>query len=579
MLSCPLLCLYSQYFQSANPNLSSAASLFFGSETRRATSQPTQDASADNVDRQLQGSPQARKQARNSTINGPSLVFASASPAPKRIRRSNGTDVSINGEKMQVDSNGCHYEMEPTEPVSPTDYSQEDDHQANGMDVDDDPDALGSPDDSHMTAALTNGPSKSVQNSAVKELGPKASILTVPDRNEVTITAWNPHNASVLATAGEALCRIWFHPKAAIPADSPQYHDILELGSDSTVTSMVWNPDGNTLAVATHSSDASDCAGAISLWTDAGKLMDEFPAAQDTVLGLRWSPSGRHLLGIQVYGQGSSSVLVWDTQTSQASPPIEYTHVIKDAIWTTEDALTVCGDNIISTCDISSKVPQLDSWNEPVVRDRNWTNIRYDAVSRSTAVVSEETGDLLIREVAGGLRLIQAHEREITAIAYQPVTSHSPYSSQSHRLLATSSMDGTVKIWDAHDSRLIQTLKFGDESPVMVIGFTPDGNQVAAANWEKVLVFNTEDGGPPRSCWLSDLEKIYKGQLTNGNGVDRDSGIGDDGEEDGMSGPSCSLSWNSEGTQLAFGVGSQVKLIYFSCGCGCKLRYMAGRDP
>lgn len=512
----------------------------------------------DNVDQQPQDLPQARKHARVSTSNGLSLDSPTAAPASKRNRRSNGTDVSINGDVMQVDSNGYHYERQPTEPGPPTTYSQDEDHQISGMDVDEDPDAPGSPDGLHMTVALTNGPSTGVQEFSVKELN--ASILTVLDRNEVTITAWNPYNPVILATGGEGLCRIWYHPKTAAPADSPEHHDILPLGSDSSATSMGWSPDGRILAVATRN-NTSECAGAVSSWTVEGKVIHEFPATQDTVLGLRWNPSGTYLLGITAYGQESSSITVWDTQSSEIHPPIECSRVIRDAVWTSDVALTICGHGVICICDISTRFPQLDSWNEAIVRDRNWTDIRYDTVSRTIAVAAEETGDLLIRGPTGDLNSIQAHDSQITAIAYQPLANQSSFSSPSPRLLATSSMDGTVKVWDVQESRLIHTLRLGDDSPVMVMSFTPDGTLVAAANWEKVLIFNVEDGGPPRTCWHGDLEKLYRGQLTNGNGVDRDSGIGDDGEEDGM-GFNCSLSWNSKGTQLAFGVGSQVSFIY-----------------
>lgn len=89
----------------------------------------------------------------------------------------------------------------------------------------------------------------------------------------------------------------------------------------------------------------------------------------------------------------------------------------------------------------------------------------------------------------------------------------------------------------------------------MAMSFTPDGYLVAAANGNRVLIWNAEAGGVPKASWKGLLGKLTNGSLTNGDGVDENM------LEDGLGDPNPSLSWDAEGGKLALGVGNQVYLI------------------
>ena len=459
---------------------------------------------------------------------------------------------------MQIDQVGYHYQNEGPIPVSPTNYSPAEDGQtANGMEMDEDIDALGSPtsDNTPLMQTLTNGESRGVQSDKVAELGPQTNILTLSETSHVMHTAWNPKDPTILATSGDALCRLWYISRSAAFDENPNhqsnYVDLLDSSYGSLVSTMAWDPTGEILAVATRD-DNSGWIGAVSLWSKTGKALDELPAAQDMVLKLRWSPSGKQLLGITTAGNVTSSLALWDMDTSQAVPPYQLPSVITDAAWTSNNQLTICGDGMIASSLLENqRVIILHTRPEPTAQ-QNWTHIRYDSRTHTTALAAEETAVLGLIDASDTLRTIMAHESQITALAYQPVTNLSAYPASAPRLLATSSLDGSIKVWDAkRPFDLLHTLSLGHAAPAIAMSFTPDGYLVAAANWNQVLIWNAEAGGLPKAASKGVLERKSNGMLTNGNRASE--------EEDELAGDAnCSLSWDAESGKLALGFGRQV---------------------
>ena len=417
-----------------------------------------------------------------------------------------------------------------------------------------------------LAPTLTNGESVGVQSDKVQELGPETSLLSVPDKN-VMHTAWNPRDPQILATGGEALCRIWTvstktSGNGMTPASSgnttqeqqqqqQNYVDTLDPSDNSMVTTMAWSPDGEVLAVATRS-DTADWIGRVSLWDKYGKSLDELPTAQDMILKFCWNPAGTHLLGITSTGRGGSALVVWDSSSSDVMPPFQLDDVVTDAAWTDDQNFTICGHNIIvNMCLDSQGIVALHTRNEQE-KFHNWTHIRFDPASHTTAIVAEDSAVLGIIDDSGSLRITSAHAAEITALAYQPLLNPSSYSSSSPRLLATSSVDGTIKLWDANQPfTTVHVLNLGHNTPPMAIGFTPDGYLVAAASWNRVLIWIADIGGMPKASWKGE----GKWQSLAVNGIDQDSGIGEEEE-----GPTHSLSWDADGRKLAYGLGSQVSI-------------------
>ena len=502
-----------------------------------------------------------RKHGRNGITNGLSLDLPVNGPLPKRSRRSE-TQASTNGDSMQIDQNGYHDRQENG--TSSNNYSPADNVSANGMEIDEQP-ATPTPE---PTFTLTNGESRGIQSEKPVDLTDKASIQTLSSSIQAIMhLAYNPQDPTIIAAGGEALARIWQTPKTAGTTDSTQnYQDILPPTNDSLVSSMAWSPDGEYLAVASHHASSPDCAGAVSIWTKHGKCMEELPATQEMVILLQWNPTSTQLLGMSSSGTMRSSITVWDLNDLRHLAPCQIDHELRDVVWLDDNQFAVCGHGIVGTS--YSPVPEAIAVNpsrDNEIHIRVWNLVRHNAPLSANLFAADETGGLaLLNHNSEVMSVRQAHEAEITALEFQPLDEIVEYHHDTHRLLATCSLDGTVKIWNSKNIECLNALSLGGVSyPAMALSFTPDGHLLAAANPNRILVWNPEDKGPPKASWRGDLGRSpKKGLLTNGNGMingngdipmDRDSAIGDDAEDEG-----CSLSWDAEGTKLAMGSGSQV---------------------
>ncbi|KAI9871921.1 MAG: hypothetical protein M1830_002292 [Pleopsidium flavum] len=365
-------------------------------------------------------------------------------------------------------------------------------------------------------------------------------------------TAWHPKEPAVLATAGEALARIW----NILRSDSPKQHvDLLEPGDRSLVTALSWSPDGEYLAVATRNME-SGWMGEVTIWTKAGVMRDVLPAAQDMMLALRWNSSGSLLLGVASSGK-ASGIVIWDPSTGQALQPLELESTVVDAAWTGNSQFFVCGEDTIIRFNINDDhtISAIYNYTTQEIR-RNWSMISFDPVSVTIAVAAEETACLGIIDSTFNIRTTITHTDPLTALSYQPHPNPSTHSPTDPRLLATASLDGTLKIWDAKRPFVIlHKLSLGRDTPAMALSFTPDGYLVAAASYSKILIWRADEGGLPKACWIGEKARWLGGDALSK--VDRKEEKEEEKVED------HSLSWDADGGKLAFGLGRQIAIINF----------------
>jgi len=598
--------------------------LYFGPESAQRLPTPNGNLDEDEAKSESNSSPQPRQgkvSRKNPRENG--ISYESEGRAVKRSRRSNGNpatngNLAQGGGSMDIDQNGYstagattnHHaeatgrrEMAATGSDSPPPSAGTGPGAVVGgstataatggmsvsmsMDVDAaevevrvadanaDDDALQVQPTASRPPTLTNGCSVGVQSDKVAELGPGTTVLRVPDKN-VTHATWNPRDPSVLATGGSTLCRIWSLAYAQATPDSAdntsgvkQYShvDLFDPMDTAFVTSMAWSPDGEYLAIARYT-PAPTASGAISIRTKTGTIVDELPGGQDMVLNLSWNSLGTLILGVAHSTDAASTLVVWDANSGQAMQPFELHTSVLDAAWTDDRSFIVCGAGIIGTSHISDRtIEALKTQHSDSGAPYEWSRIRFDPITRTVAVAAESSGDLAIIDEAATFRTIKAHDTDITALVYQPLSSPSAHAECLPRLLATSSTDGAIKIWDAtRPFMVIQHLSLGRSSPALAVSFTPDGYLVAAASWNKVLFWHAEGGSMPRATWRGKEGEWQGGgegqkRLNGREGGGEEDGQGDrDADGDGEEEAVHSLSWDADGGKLAYGLNDQVYL-------------------
>ena len=482
---------------------------------------------------------------------------------------------------MQIDRNGVLENGEATSPANQ--YSSTDDAPtANGMEVDEaDPEAPSTP-TPEPVRTLTNGHSIGIQSESSIDLGPRTEIMTLSSSPSQVVMhlAWNPTDPTVLATAGDALCRIWHIPKGA-PLSEP-YHDILSPSDESLVSTMSWSPDGEILAIAIRNTTSSDWIGAVSLWTKHGKHIEDWPATQEMVILLRWDPQGTRLLGVTSSGEKSSSVIVWDISSSSTYAPCLVDGELRDAAWMGDGRFVVCGRGIIATSYYPSPgTVALEIHHHAEITSRTWTHTVHDPATVSTVCAAEDENLLLrLRSYPNDLEVTvrrDVHADQITALELQKTDRQSLAKSiETGKPIATCSLDGTTKIWSTPSLDLLNVLNPAAFAPATALSFSSANDLLAVANQNRILVWSPSEQGPPKAMWKGELGRAditahggKKSQLlTNGNGLthnehpmpDRDSAVGDVAEEDGA--PSCCISWALDGKKLALGVNNQVCAVY-----------------
>ena len=599
--------------------------LYFGPEPAANDASPTKPANEEG------SSSPSRRPGREGMVNGLAHDAAIHAPAAKRSRRTNGA-VNGNsrpksGESMDADHHGSSHHGEPATKRDPNainspssappppppavapsaasaltgtemdvdvdarldrsmemevDGSGASADAANGADEDD----AGGTGASHLQVqaqviyTLTNGQSVGVQSDKVTDLGPETAVLDLLPSQNVTHVCWNPRDPTLLATGGEALCRIWTIPTSslALTRSGPegaveqaesnrdinsalvaasQKIDLLD-HYDSIVTAMAWSPDGESIANAVHPNLAA-ARGTISIRSKTGESLDELPGGHDLVLNLLWSPSGSLLLGSTHSDNENSVLMVWDTRTGRVIEPFRINRSVIDVAWTSDRTLVLCGPSFIASTAVGEhNFDALQELAEPGP-DHNWSYIRYDDISHTSAIASESSGLLGLIDANSTLHTAQAHDREITALIYQPLSNPNALAPNSPRIFATAGIDGRIKLWDAkRPLQLLRTLEMGGASPVLALSFTFDGYLVAAASSDKVLFWNAEAGGLPKATWTAKntswLSSLPGGSLqSNGNGVVENGDVDMRGEE-----PTCSLGWDADGRKVAFGARDKV---------------------
>lgn len=133
------------------------------------------------------------------------------------------------------------------------------------------------------------------------------------------------------------------------------------------------------------------------------------------------------------------------------------------------------------------------------------------------------------------------HNGAITSMKWQPIPSSSD--DQSERLLASSSEDGSINIWNSRSdfNKPVETMTM--DAAVLALAFTPDGAFLAATTNSHILIWNMADPSFPRARWVRGQEPGWQSPKMNGAAL-----------EDYHH---C-LCWDSDGKRLAYGVNSMV---------------------
>ncbi|GET39635.1 NB-ARC domain-containing protein [Microseira wollei] len=89
---------------------------------------------------------------------------------------------------------------------------------------------------------------------------------------------------------------------------------------------------------------------------------------------------------------------------------------------------------------------------------------------------------------------LQGHQSFVWSVAFSPIPPNLPYQGGHGGILASSSVDQTIRLWDVSEGRCIKVLE-GHNSAVWSVAFTPDGKTlVSSSNDETIKFWDVETG-------------------------------------------------------------------------------------
>jgi WD40 repeat protein len=306
--------------------------------------------------------------------------------------------------------------------------------------------------------------------------------------------AWSPDGESVATGSLDGAVRIWDAQSGALRSQIPAHSDY--------ITRVAWSPSGDRLATASNDNTAR-------IWeAETGTLLFDLSGHSDDVAGVAWSPDGGKIVTTSL----DASALVWDAESGELSFPLKgHEDQVWDAAWSPDgnyiatdsrdgtariwDAATgtelfrfrnnQAGESVLNSIDWSPQGEQLltmgsiynQIWNLPAqppnlighlegLKAAGWSP---DGQRIATASLD---GTARIWEAASGelLRTLD-HAGAVEDLAWSPDSAS----------LATADQGGTVRVWRV-DSGASSEMPNADGYRFSSLGWAPDGKRIVAAS-------------------------------------------------------------------------------------------------
>ncbi|KAF2668624.1 hypothetical protein BT63DRAFT_281691 [Microthyrium microscopicum] len=464
--------------------------------------------------------------AQSSTPNGVNGTSESSASRKNKQKERANSHRPVNGDAMDLDENGYGPSEQASEVDSPAPAVQEVEPLLNTLTIT----------DSSVVAA-----------EKPLEILSSSTILPWPDSFPIARSDWSPVQQNALMVAGSNTLRLF---GIKTPEDQVQALDIELAGNTFEIGALCWTGEASAAIAITESLDGESSeieSGKLVHVTNWGHESDVFDSMTGTVFALRYNPEAKLLLSLS--GGTATTISIYKQSSSGFSllcaKDLEGTSLY-DTVWMNETQFIACGTNILQICEIVDAVITVKQKQE---MKKSWFQIKYDPVCDIAAFVDEKMTALRQYNVGSEDTKTQSFTNtQITDFEFQPLSNDSSVAEAGgRRLLATSTDDGVVQLWDVlQPFTCVHRLQVYGEGSVYLnkIAWSPDGVWLAGAGIETVAIWNTTDeGSQAKALWQCKDEDRWKSP------------------PDGESGWVHDLKWDLKGEKLVYSLHDQAVVV------------------
>lgn len=254
-------------------------------------------------------------------------------------------------------------------------------------------------------------------------------------------------------------------------------------------------------------------------------------------------------------GKGKTELVLWDSNRPEEFPAPEVIEgQVYDLTWVGNNQVYASGDGVVYQCDIDSSIHNVKKFPSPNM-DTVWLCIRGTKQAASSAVVAASPSPASIWVPTHDIYLEDTHRSEITAIEIRPQPQASEVQASPSLVLASSSLDETVKVWnidlESKQITCLHHLSLDPGVPALAMSFSPDGYAIGAASTDKLFIWNAERGGEPVATWTAPTSAGLKEE-----GPEK-AANGENGSA--VAAPYRSLAWDADAKKIVMGFGKQVR--------------------